>query len=241
MKHLLMILTLSLFVVLPVEAQEATITIDGYAYGQITGIGHDCPIRANGRIEGYVGMVVTCEVWAVDTAGSFTPASMSAVSADSTRVRVTVSTLAMDSLGNHVPSSMMIEVLRRGNWHVTIDANPILFIMGYMHERPVDAFWPQIEGLDGEIKALVGEDFLLCAYQGGYDTKATAKSLERPIPCPDQGTGPLPEFEVTWILPDILTRVADATPNQMMAGVKDGSIRPKWIENTRHAVPLKGQ
>ena len=54
----------------PTEAQEATITIEGYAYGQIAGIAHECPLREmpNGRyrVDGYVGLQISCPIWAVD-------------------------------------------------------------------------------------------------------------------------------------------------------------------------------
>lgn len=239
MKYMKLILTILMFSLLPklAEAQTATIELEGYAYGAITGIMHDCPIRQNGRIDGYVGMVVTCEIWAIDSTLAFTPASLTASAADPTRVQVTVSATAMDSVGNYIPSTMMIQVLRSGNWKVTLDANPMLFVAGHMFTRPEDSLWPQLD-IEGDLKSVVGEQFALCAYEGGSFENAKSKSLNRPNPCPDPPGLILPEFEVVWVLPDFLTRLAEATPNQVMAGIQEGTIYPRWLENTRHSVPL---
>jgi hypothetical protein len=199
----------------PAEGQEATITINGYAFGQIAGLQHECPIRANGRVEGYVGLQVSCPVWAVDGDGNFTPSSVAAVPGDSGRVAVRVSHVAQDTLGRFVADTLHITVLRQGNWMVTLTARPILFIMGHAYMRTEDATWPRHEF--PPIRAVVGEEFALCAYQGGYED-ATAKSLSRPIPCPDLGGAPLPEFEVRWTLPDVLGPVDPvAVPGSVMA------------------------
>lgn len=188
---------------------EAEITLEGYAYGAIDTIQHNCPIRDNGRIEGYVGMEVTCEIWAIDSTGAFTPSSLVATPADSSRIEVSIITES-DSLGNYQRSNMYIRVLRRGNWHVDVEARPILMLMGYMYNRPVDdqgVFWPRIEYPNPEINLLENEQFIFCAYVGGY-ANATHKSLERPIPCPDLGGTPLPEIEINWTLPRMLEGMA---------------------------------
>jgi len=219
--------------------QEATITINGYAYGQIAGISHECPLKETGqgwRVEGYVGLQVSCPVWAVDAEDFFTPASMSVMASDSSRVSAVIVHSIVDTAGQYAPDTLKIQVLRRGNWSIDLYANPILFIMGYMNTRTSDAIWPQHEF--PTIRAVVGEDFILCAYEGGYED-AVAKSYNRPTACPDLGDTALPEFEVTWVLPEILGGVlADISPNLLLAGVRDGRILPKWTEQTLHPVPL---
>ena len=208
---------LALLLASPLRAQEATITIDGYAYGAIAGIEHECPIRANGRIEGYVGLQVSCPIFAVDSDGNFTPSTVTAVPADSTRVVVRVTHVAQDTLGNFAPDTLHINVIRRGNWHLDVYANPVLFIMGYAYNRPADATYPRHEF--PPITVVTEETFVLCAYQGGYED-AIAKSLARPVACPDLGDVALPEFEVEWTLPDILGPASpDAVPYSVMAAL----------------------
>jgi len=189
----------------PLPGQQATITINGTAYGTIAGIGHNCPMREQGggyRMDGYVGMQVSCPIWAIAADSSFTPSSISVTVSDESRISAVVVHSVMDTLGVYSPDTLKIQVLRQGNWHLDVTANPILFIMGYGFNRAPDAAWPQYE-YPPMINVLEDEVFALCAYQGGYGTDATAKSINDP-PCPDLGGTPLPEFEVNWILPDIL-------------------------------------
>jgi len=221
------------------EAQEATIIINGYGYGAIAGIAHECPIRANGRVEGYVGLEVSCPVSATDAQGNFTPSTISAVSADSTRVRVRVVHVAQDAEGNFGRDTLKLTILRTGQWRVDLFANPILFIMGHAYTRGPDAPWPRNEF--PPIRVVVGETFTLCAYEGGYET-AVAKSYARPIPCPDLGGHILPEFGVEWILPDILGPVnPSAVPGSIMAQLERnfGELRVKHLEDTLHGVPVR--
>ena len=218
----------------PLVAQEATITIDGYAYGAIAGISHECPIRSNGRIEGYVGMQVACPVFAVDTQGNFTPSTISAIPGDSSRVSVRVSHVAQDTLGNFAPDTLHIVVLRQGNWKVDLYANPILFIMGYAYTRITDATYPHMEY--PPITVVLGESFVLCAYEGGYED-AVAKSMARPVPCPDLGGVALPEFAVEWTLPDILGR--DISPSAVPASVMaqlDGNLDGLTVRHLTHTL-----
>jgi len=223
------------------EAQEATIIINGYGYGAIAGIKHECPIRANGRVEGYVGLQVSCPVSATDAQGNFTPSTVTAVSADSTRVRVSVVHAAQDANGNFGRDTLKLTILRTGNWRVDLFANPILFIMGYAYTRAPDATWPQHEF--PPINVVLGETFALCAYEGGYET-AVAKSYARPVACPDLGATILPEFGVEWVLPDILGAAINpsAVPGSVMAqldGNLDG-LTVRHLTNTLHEVPMDG-
>jgi len=242
MRNLLVILTFCLFGFLPAEAQEATIIINGYGYGAIAGIKHECPIRANGRVEGYVGLQVSCPVSAQDAQGNFTPSTITAVSADSTRVRVSVVHVAQDANGNFARDTLKLTILRTGNWRVNLFANPILFIMGYAYTRAPDATWPQHEF--PPINAVLGETFVLCAYEGGYET-AVAKSYARPTPCPNLGNTILPEFGVEWTLPDILGPAIDpaAVPGSIMAKLDESNLDGLGVRHltaTLHEVPLEG-
>ena len=246
----------------PIEAQEATITIEGYAYGQIAGIAHECPLREmpNGRyrVDGYVGLQISCPIWAVDAEDLFTPSSLSIKLNDSSRVASTILHIPPDTLGQYVADTLKLQILRQGNWSFALDANPLLNIFGYMFTRPgpddpvrtnqdgsPSGIWPQIEDRFGNMKAVLGEQFVLCAYelgawQDGEGYRPVAKStdvLGQARPCPDpEGYGSLPEIVVAWVLPDILARVQDASPNQLQNFVSSGEIRPRWITNTRHAV-----
>jgi len=231
-----------LFAPQPGEAQEATIIINGYGYGAIAGIKHECPIRANGRVEGYVGLEVSCPVSAQDAQGNFTPSTISAVSADSSRVRVSVVHVDQDANGNFARDTLKLTILRTGNWRIDLFANPILFIMGYAYNRPADATYPQHEFLP--ITVLVDETFVLCAYEGGYET-AVAKSYARPVPCPDLGDVALPEFEVEWTLPDILGPAISpsAVPASVMAQLDKSNLDGLGVRHltaTLHEVPLEG-
>lgn len=229
------ILLFCLFVPGPSEAQDAQITIEGYAYGMIADIAHDCPIRANGRIEGYVGMQAVCPVWAVDADGTFTPSQIAGIPGDSSRISVRTVHVPQGEMG-FVPDTLYIEVLRQGNWHIDLFANPILFIMGHRVNR--------VEGQQLDYPPLedyVAERFNLCAYEGGY-ASATAKSESySPIPCPDLGGVPLPTFEVEWVLPDILAWVDPASvPTTVMAQIDERPelLAVKHRTNTLHPVAL---
>jgi len=184
---------------------DAFITMEGWAYGAIDSIFHSCPINRNGRVDGYVGMEVTCEVWAVDSFSTFTPATLIGLPADSSRLEISISPPEQDSLGTYIKSTMYIHVLRRGNWHVDIEARPLLFVMAYMYNRPASATYPQLEFPNPGMNILGGplEEFIFCAYEGGY-ADARMKSKMRPIPCPDLGGAPLPEFDVIWTLPEVI-------------------------------------
>ena len=241
-KHLLLALSLcgmmTTISTTKVEAQEATITINGYAYGMIAGIEHECPIRPNGRVEGYVGMSVSCPIYATDSDGNFTPSTISATPFDSTRLVVRVTHVAQDTLGNFAPDTLHINVIRKGNWHLDVFANPLLFIMGFMNTRTEDATWARYEF--PPIRVLVDEVFVLCAYEGGYED-AVAKSLARPVPCPDLGDTPLPEFDVEWTLPDILGVVDPAAvPGSVMAALNENInlLGVRHLKNSLHSVPL---
>jgi len=203
----------------PVEAQEATITINGYAYGQIAGVGHECPLRKVGngwRVDGYVGMQFSCPVWGIAADSSFTPATLKATASQPDRVAVTMIHSTPDSV--YYPDTLRVQVLRQGNWSLDLTASPVLFIMGAT-SRPADAAWPRDEY--PPMRFVVGEVFRLCAYEGGYEN-ATAKSLNRPTPCPDLGGVALPEFEVQWTLPDILGPLDPvAVPGASMAQLSE--------------------
>lgn len=242
----------------PLEAQEATVVIEGYAYGRIAGFSHECPLRETGsnwRIDdGYVGMQVSCPIWAVDADDNFTPAAITVSINDSSRVSAVVVHVPKDTLGQYVADTLKIQVLRQGNWGMRLEANPLLDIFGYMYERPapddpvrnegVGSIWPQIEDDEGNIRVVVGETFLLCAYELGawvedFGYQPVAKSYERPRACPDpEGYPNLPEIQIEWTLPDVLERVQDASPSDLSYFVKSAQIRPRWVENTRHRVPM---
>lgn len=184
---------------------DATLELEGWAYGAIEGLEHNCPISENGRVEGYAGMEVVCEIWAVDVDGQFTPANIAAIPRDSTRVEVIVEPPQQDTVDGvlqYVKSEIYIRVIRRGNWHIDLEARPLLFLLLYAYERPETALYPRIS-TDLTVVNDPLENFIFCAYLGGY-TNATYKSRMRPIPCPDLGGTPLPEFDVTWTLPEIL-------------------------------------
>ena len=222
------------------EAQEATITINGYGYGQIAGVGHECPMRKVGdkwKLDGYVGFQVSCPVWGLAADSTFTPASMSVIVANPTMVAATIIHSVADSIFH--PDTLRVQILRQGNWSIDLKANPILFIMGYAYTRTPDAIWPQHEY--PPMNVVGGETFVLCAYEGGYEN-AVAKSLARPTPCPDLGGHPLPEFGVEWILPDILGPVnPSAVPGSIMAQLERnfGELRVKHLEDTLHGVPVR--
>ena len=223
------------------EAQEATIIINGYGYGAIAGIKHECPIRANGRVEGYVGLQVRCPVNAVDASGNFTPSTITAVSADTSRVWVEVIKTTPPTDTSFVRDTLILTIRRQGNWRVDLFANPILFIMGYAYTRAPDATWPQHEF--PPINVVLGETFALCAYEGGYET-AVAKSYARPVACPNLGATILPEFGVEWVLPDILGPAINpsAVPGSVMAqldGNLDG-LTVRHLTDTLHEVPMDG-
>ena len=239
MRNLLVILTFFLFGFLPAEAQEATITIDGYGYGQIAGVGHECPLRKVGsswRIEGYVGFQVSCPVWGIASDSSFTPASMSVTASQPDRVAATIIHSVADSTFH--PDTLRVQILRQGNWSIDLTANPILFIMGYAYTRTPDALWSQYEY--PPIRSVVGETYALCAYEGGYED-AVAKSISRPVPCPDLGGHPLPEFDVLWTLPDFLGPVnPTAVPGSIMAKLSTDitQIGVRHLTRSLHAVPV---
>lgn len=227
------------FVAAPISAQEATITINGYGYGQIAGVGHNCPLRKVGngwRIEGYVGFQVSCPVWAIAADSTFTPASMSVTATQPDRVAATIIHAVADSVFH--PDTLKVQILKQGNWSIDLTANPILFIMGYAYTRAPDAAWSQLEY--PPMHVLVGEEFALCAYEGGYEN-AVAKSLARPTPCPDLGGHPLPEFEVEWTLPDILGPVNPAAvPGSIMAQLSGdiGQVGVRHLTRSLHPVPV---
>lgn len=244
----LMLCALALWLPAPLGAQEpaASITINGYGYGAIAGISHNCPLTDLGdgvqRLTGYVGDEVECSVWAVAANGAATPASIDVVPNDTTRVRITIESTPPPAEGEtpNMATHMVVEILEAGDWTLTIEANPLLDVFGYMYERSDAAVWPRIErhGID----ALVGEEFLLCAYELGGEGVPVAKSLERPLPCPDpEGWAgePLPEFEVEWTLPDVLGPVEEATPRLLTSWLAGGWLRPVIKTPSRHAVPLR--
>ena len=198
------------------NAQEATITINGYGWGQIKGIGHGCPMRELGngrwRLDGYVGLQISCPVWGVDSLNAFTPASVSVVPSDSARVSAVVVHTPVDINGNFYADTLKIQILRGGNWTLGLFANPVLSIFSFGFNRPDDAHWPRVNTT--EPRALVGETVALCAYAMGNWTEAvgyvpTAKS-ESSHECPDpwdydeagrdvaNDRPPLPTFAVEW-------------------------------------------
>jgi len=242
MKHLRYLVLVMALVPGLLSGQEATIEITGMAYGTIAGIGHECPMReqAGGyRMDGYVGMQVSCPVWAIDSQDGFTPSTINVQVNDSSRLSAVVVHPTPDTLGNYSADTLKIQILRPGNWRLTVNAKPILFVMGAT-TRPASATWPQYE-YPPVMNFVLNEVFTLCAYQGGYGVDATAKSYARPTPCPDLGGTPLPEFEVQWTLPDILEDWdPNAVPTTRMVLLQQrpdlwGAIH---LNKTLHGVPL---
>jgi len=111
-----------------------------------------------------------------------------------------------------------------------------------MFERNEYATWPRIETAP-EVNILIGEQFALCGYQLGWREDVgyvpVAKTYNRPDVCPDpDGSAPLPEFEVNWILPDILERADAVSQNAINAMFANGDIKFAWPDESYHAVPI---
>lgn len=241
MKTLFGLLVLCLFPTL-LTAQTATLTLEGYAYGDIVAVRHNCPVNGiiNGSpsVSGPVGTSFFCHVWAIDADSAFTPADIT-ILADSSSVNVELVD-PYPTTGLRGPFELTVTFLRGGPWAIEFEANPILTLVGSMYMRPASAAWPQME--EGPVtNALIGEEFLLCAYQGGYGEGSTAKSrtATQARDCPDPGSRVLPEFLVEWRVGDVpLRSVPSMSFDQLQATVARGGLLPRWLENTRHAVPL---
>lgn len=239
MKHLALIVT-ALLAALPLRVSgQATITVEGYGYGEVATIQHGCSVDEQGRITGLVGTEVTCPVWATDREGTFAPSSLAASASDTTKARVWVDGPPMVDGVQNGPHTLHIEILSGGSWTLTLEANPMLHLLGYMYTRPAPTQeWPEYEY--PVINTVSGEKFVLCAYTGGYGMNATSKSIARPVPCPDLGDRPLPEFEVRWEFDEsILEAVVNGPdPDFLRAAVARGDIHPK-LRQVRRAVAVE--
>lgn len=184
MKTLMLFLSL-LIVPLALSAQVVdTLTVDVVGHGIVSGIGHNCPIQDNGKVEMYVGSEITCPIWVVDADGERTPGFVNVEVADTRFVEATV---VGDSL-------LTIRVIQKGNTRITLYPSPKLLLaaVSWNREPALDTIPP--------FQFYRNETVQYCAYLGkSYkEAKMVSETAEWAPPCPSFGEEVLPTFPVFW-------------------------------------------
>jgi len=178
------------------KAQSAvdTLTVEVIGHGLVAGVGHDCPIGDNGKIEAYVGTEIRCPVWVVDSSGARTPGHVNVEVADTSFVRAAV---VGDTL-------LALEVIRKGNTHIRLYPTPsLLLAMVNWTRNSVDTIPPM------EMDA--GDTVQWCAYLGDSYAGARMVSDAGWAPaCPTWGSGSLDTFPVLWVGGEDVLRWHDA-------------------------------
>lgn len=175
-----------LFAGLPgAEAQEVdTLTVEVVGYGIVAGVGHNCPIADNGKIEAYVGVEISCPVWVVDSDGDQTPGTINIEVSDSRFVEASV-------VGDSV---LNIRVLQKGNTHIRLYPTPKLLhaAIHFNREPSLDTIPPFDVDRNGTVQ--------FCAYLGkSYaEAKMVSEVPDWAPACPTFGQGELPTFPVFW-------------------------------------------
>lgn len=185
-KLILALMVLFLFNAPQVGGQEVdTLTVDVVGYGLVAGVAHNCPIQENGRLEAYVGVLITCPVWVVDLDGVRTPGHITLEVADDRFVEASV-------IGDTLLS---IRVLQKGNTRIRLVPTPriLLAAVHFNREPSLDTIPPFSVDRNGTVQ--------FCAYLGASYAEATMVSEvpEWAPPCPTFGQqGELPTFPVFW-------------------------------------------